>query len=201
MENKGVISENSLMAKLAQAKKVMSVVDSGKFKTGQINDAAFNMNEDYVMEKPVHNIQRNSDAPNIDKINNSKLPDSIKKAMIERPISQPNINLNESLDVKLFEGAKRLIDEDIRTSKPNNVQQPIRTRQQVVENRQPQVSAQDLASQLTPIIENVVRRVLDEKLTQILAAHDSGTINENLVLKVGDSIFSGKITNVKNTKK
>ena len=46
----------------------------------------------------------------------------------------------------------------------------------------------------------MVRKVLDEKLTQILSANQLQTINENLVLKVGDSIFSGKITKVKTSK-
>jgi hypothetical protein len=51
-----------------------------------------------------------------------------------------------------------------------------------------------------PIIENVVRKVMDEKLNQILAAQQTQSVNENLVLKVGDSIFKGKITGVNKAK-
>jgi hypothetical protein len=50
------------------------------------------------------------------------------------------------------------------------------------------------------LIENTVRKVMDEKLNQILTAHQTSTINENLVLKVGDSIFKGKITGVNKAK-
>jgi hypothetical protein len=50
------------------------------------------------------------------------------------------------------------------------------------------------------IIENTVRKVMDEKLTQILSAQQTQSINENLVLKVGDSIFKGKITGVNKAK-
>jgi hypothetical protein len=58
----------------------------------------------------------------------------------------------------------------------------------------------DLISTLTPIIENVVRKVMDEKLNQILSASQTQSMNENLVLKVGDSIFKGKITGVNKSK-
>jgi hypothetical protein len=50
------------------------------------------------------------------------------------------------------------------------------------------------------MIESTIRRVLDEKLTQILNAQDAVAINENLVIKVGESLFSGKITKVKTSK-
>jgi hypothetical protein len=61
-------------------------------------------------------------------------------------------------------------------------------------------SNSELVTLLTPIIENVVRKVMDEKLNQILTAQATTTINENLVLKVGDSVFKGKITGVSSAK-
>lgn len=66
------------------------------------------------------------------------------------------------------------------------------------------VDSSDLVKQLTPIIENIVRKtvveILDNKLNQILTAQQTMSINENLVLKVGDSIFKGKITGVNKSK-
>jgi hypothetical protein len=53
---------------------------------------------------------------------------------------------------------------------------------------------------ITILIENTIRKVMDEKLNQILTAQTTSTINENLVLKVGDSIFKGKITGVNKSK-
>ena len=50
------------------------------------------------------------------------------------------------------------------------------------------------------MIENTVRKVMDEKLNQILTASTTASINENLVLKVGESIFKGKITGVSKAK-
>ena len=37
-------------------------------------------------------------------------------------------------------------------------------------------------STITPIIENTIRKVLDEKLTQILTAKETSSLNENLVV-------------------
>jgi hypothetical protein len=53
---------------------------------------------------------------------------------------------------------------------------------------------------IATLIENTVRKVMDEKLNQILTASTTASINENLVLKVGDSIFKGKITGVNKAK-
>jgi hypothetical protein len=53
---------------------------------------------------------------------------------------------------------------------------------------------------IATLIENTVRKVMDEKLNQILSASTTASINENLVLKVGDSIFKGNITGVNKAK-
>ena len=55
-------------------------------------------------------------------------------------------------------------------------------------------------NEIAVIIENTVRKVMDEKLNQLLTAQQTLSINENLVLKVGDSIFKGKITGVNKSK-
>jgi hypothetical protein len=125
---------------------------------------------------------------------NSKLPDAIKKAMIENPI--PQISLNDSLDMDFVKNTKKLMEaEGVSTSK-----QSAPKRAYVNE-----VSSADLTQQLTPLIENIVRKtvieIMDSKLNQILTAQQTLSINENLVLKVGDSIFKGKITGVSSSNK
>lgn len=192
--SKGAISENDLMHKLVQAKKVMNKVDSGNFEKGQVNEnilfsapeevAQFN---DIPQPKPAQNAMAN-----IDKINNSKLPDVIKKAMIENPI--PQISLNDSISTDFLQGAKKLMEREGLSKKPS--QKP-----QVVQGYQStNTSAGIDMNSLTTLIENTIRKVLDEKLNQILTAQQTATINENLVLKVGDSIFKGKITGVNKAK-
>jgi hypothetical protein len=199
MTGQGTISHNDLMHKLVNAKKVMNKVETGSFERGNVNENILRstpeelMSNQQMMSQPMTNQSHlkpvNSNL-NVDKINQSKLPDAIKKAMIENPI--PQISLNDTIDMNFVQGAKKLMErEGMISKKPKS--QP----QQVI--NESYVSS-DLITQLTPIIENTIRKVLDEKLNQILTAHQTSSINENLVLKVGDSIFKGKITGVNKSK-
>jgi len=191
----GSISAEGLMAKLAEAKKVMKKVDTGSFEKGQVN-------EEILMSDPMTLMERNdlnditpinNGVVNTEKINNSKLPDNIKRAMIEKPIIQPEISLTESFDLRLAQKAKRLMEQDSPKSTVNNPKKQTHTQNS-------EININEMVKTITPIIENTIRKVLDEKLTQILTAKDTSSLNENLVLKVGDSIFKGKITGVKKSK-
>jgi hypothetical protein len=89
--------------------------------------------------------------------------------------------------MNIIKGAKRLMEQESPTkSKPQQ--------KQVIQNSNIDMNA------LSIMIENTVRKVLDEKLNQILIAQETKSINENLVLKVGDSVFKGKITGVNSAK-
>lgn len=181
---KGAISENDLMHRLVSAKKIINKVESGNFEKGAINeDVLFADPEQLVkLDLPTNNVKSVKQVqPSVDKINNSKLPPEIKKAMIENPI--PQISLNESMDMDFIKGAKQLMEREGLKSKSTP--------------KTNQVSSNIDYNQIAVLIENTVRKVLDEKLNQILTAQQTKNINENLVLKVGDSIFSGKITSVK----
>ena len=199
--NAGPISANDLMAKLAKASKVMQKVDGGNFTKGNINTS--NLNEDYEPQFSNSNVinqvdmsqftqptnQTQSYPVDINKIQNSKLPDAIKKAMMENPIQQ--ISLSDSLDMDLVKGAKRLIEQENKAMKPAQSKQPA---------KQQSVGGSIDMNAIALMIENTVRKVMDEKLNQILTAQTTSSINENLVLKVGDSIFKGKITGVNKAK-
>lgn len=198
----GVISQNELMARLVQAKKVMNKVESGNFKNGQISEqiSRSDDDDDYDMDNVtiydqtppqiVENMNVSKQPYNIDKINQSKLPESIKRAMIERPIVQPDISLSDGIDMKIIKGAKRLMEQENKTENRKPQTQQVR----------PQVVTSELINTLMPIMENMIRKVMDEKLNQLLSAQKTQSINENLVLKVGDSVFKGKITGVQSSK-
>jgi hypothetical protein len=195
--NAGPISANSLMEKLAKASKVMQKVEGGNFTRGNVNESM--LSDDMGYE---HGLNSNGipeqfqpqqyNVPNLDasKIQNSKLPDAIKKAMMENPISQ--ISLGETLDMDFVKGAKRLIEQENRANNPSKSNQQSKPVQNVGGNID--------MNAIAVLIENTVRKVMDEKLNQILTAQTTSTINENLVLKVGDSIFKGKITGVNKSK-
>ena len=206
----GVLSQTDLMTRLAQAKKVMNKVENvkGKPSKSRINEERARYSDDY--EEPEFDINQVqvydqterlaenknvSQSYDINRINNSKLPDSIKKAMIEHPIVQPNISLSDGIDMKIIQGAKRLMEQE----NPSSQKKPIQEQTQRPVQK-PQISTNDLVKTLTPIVENIIRKVMDEKLNQLLAAQQTQTINENLVLKVGDSVFRGKITGVQSSK-
>jgi len=192
MENtgKGVISENSLMQKLVMAKKVMNKVENGDFERGHVNEDIIRSNpEDVVPSVPNTPPANTQPKMNVNKIMESKLPESIKRAMIENPI--PQISLTDSLDLNFVEKTKKLMEAEgvSMKSKSKSAQVP---------------SSNVNVEQLKPIIENIVRKtvteILDAKLNQILTAQQTLSINENLVLKVGDSVFKGKITGVNKSK-
>ena len=191
MSQQGVISQNDLMHKLVQAKKVMNKVDGGNYQRGQIDENILRsapedlMNNTQMQSNP--SVQRQPGTPNISQIQNSKLPDAIKRAMIENPI--PQISLNDTLDMDFIKGAKRLMEQEGVNSKPSQSKQ-------MTTNNGGGIDMNAIAV----LIENTVRKVMDEKLNQILTASQTSTINENLVLKVGDSIFKGKITGVNKAK-
>ena len=83
------ISPNDLMTKLVNAKKVMTKVDGGDYTKGNIDESVLQRStSDLVSEPGTKPSTRNvaSNVVNEDKINSSKLPDSIKQAMINNPI-------------------------------------------------------------------------------------------------------------------
>lgn len=186
---KGIISENSLMEKLVKAKKVMNKVETGNFERGHVNETVLNSDPE-EFNVPTPKMSNQQPTVNVNKIMESKLPDAIKKAMIENPI--PQITLKDSLDMNFVEKTKKLMEAEGVSSKSKGSQQRTSTGSNIDIN------------QLTPIIENIVRKtvteILDTKLNQILTAQQTLSINENLVLKVGDSIFKGKITGVNKSK-
>jgi hypothetical protein len=192
----GRISADDLAQKLVNSRKIMRKVDTGDFERGNINEELLKSppegenQEETIRDSPTRPIGPVD--PN--KIRQSKLPDNIKKAMIENPI--PQISLNDTIDINFINKAKKLMEEDNGSNKKRNTTSPIIPQ----DKKQTQQSSTINESKLESMIENIIRKVLDEKLTQILTAQHMSTINENLAIKVGDSIFTGKITKVKNAK-
>ena len=132
----------------------------------------------------------NMDDERIGKIRGSKLPDEIKNLMISHPIEQVNLNdgigLTGGLNENIMKNARRLMENDVPKPKGSTLQQTVNN----LRNN----------NELLEAIEHIVRKVLDEKLGET----DSGgftNINESLALKVGSSLFKGKITSVTSTKK
>jgi len=208
---KGRISADELSQRLVGARKVMRKVDNGDFKKGAISENMIKAPEGELLVAPTGapsiapsnpNLHRAPGQASPDKIRESKLPDAIKQAMIDNPI--PQIGLDSTLDMNFVEKTRRLMEADGSSVPKRPVQQQEAARTPVTETKTTKLNMSDLERRLTPIIENIIRKTLDEivdrKLNQILSAGQGQSINENLAIKVGDTIFSGKITKAKTTK-
>lgn len=194
MAGQGVISAEALMGKLVSARKVMNKVETGSYEKGHVNEEVLRSSpEELDLSKLPNPTGRPVGNANVERINNTKLPENIKRAMIENPISQ--ISLNDTLDMDFLKGAKRLMEQEGLSTGNNKSQKP----QQRTTN-QPQSTGGIDMNAIAVMIENTVRKVMDEKLTQLLTVQQTTSINENLVIKVGDSIFKGKITGVNSSK-
>lgn len=189
----GVISSDNLMQRLVQAKKVMNKVEMGNFERGNVNENILRSDPSELTsnKESIQTRSTQQQTTNVNKIMESKLPDSIKKAMIDNPI--PSISLGDSLDLNFVEKTKKLMENE-----------GVGKKSAKQSSSSHQSNSGDLVKELTPLIENIVRKtvmeVMDSKLNQILTAQQTLSINENLVLKVGDSIFKGKITGVNKSK-
>lgn len=214
-QGNGTISQSDLMKKLANSKKIMNKVDGGDYQRGNVDESVLFSTPEELMNKntqpsysqPTYTeptYQQPNNGVDVSRIEKSKLPDAIKRAMIENPINQ--ISLNDTIDMNIIKGAKRLIEQENRMN-GNGKPQPTKTTQPTYQQPQPvyEQPIQNLSSTfdintMSIMIENTVRKVLDEKLNQILSAQQTTSINESLVLKVGDSIFRGTITGVNKSK-
>jgi hypothetical protein len=191
------ISPTDLMSKLVNAKKVMTKVDGGDYTTGNIDESVLQRStSDLVSEPGTKPSTRNvaSNVVNEDKINSSKLPDSIKQAMINNPIpTMDQISLGDGLDMDLLKGAKKLMEREGMSTPKKSVPN---TKQVISEG----TNNLDIQSLIKETIKDTLEEIVDRKLELILTASKTASINETLVLKVGDSIFKGKITGVNKSK-
>jgi hypothetical protein len=121
-----------------------------------------------------------------DRVMASKLPDAIKRLMIEHPIEVPNsMGGGTTLSNELVEKASRLMGTTPKTNQP-------------VQNRQPLQEQTSLpnVNQLKSLLREVVEEVLQENGILTESTQKS---NEQFTFKVGKHIFEGKISKVRKT--
>ncbi len=144
-------------------------------------ESKYNIPQEFMQEsKSISDLpaDRPMKTPTVDAIKNSRLPDEIKRLMIERPIqtqSQSPVLLSNDL----IEKASRLMKEQKgETKKPQQI---------------PTTSNFDM-KQLQQIVESTVRKVLQENG---LITESEEKSNELFSFKVGKHIFEGKVTKIK----
>jgi hypothetical protein len=122
-----------------------------------------------------------------DRVMSSKLPDEIKRLMIEHPIEQPtSMGGGATLSNDLVEKAARLMGTDARG---NQIAQP---KQKLQEQKLPTTGFN--MNELKAVLREVVEEVLQEN--GILSESEQKS-NEVFSFKVGKHIFEGKVTKIK----
>jgi len=187
---------NDLMQKLALSKKIMDKhndVPRGQNQMPMINE---NVNANYNIPDGVLDTPRQqpkiqetiSTKPiNQDAVMNSKLPDEIKKLMIENPIAQPQLN-GPTLSDEIIEGAARLMGNQ------NNKDTIINESYKSNDNS-------DLKQMIRDVVRDTVRDVVKEELQNAgLLSESTQKTNETLSLRVGKHIFEGRVLKIKKVK-
>jgi hypothetical protein len=202
-------NELSLMEKLAVSKKIMDA--HNRIPTGGVSPSMnsynspsvenyepvrgnYNIPQEFLQESQqidqpyLSSIPKTPTAPQpmtTDRVMASKLPDAIKRLMIEHPIEVPNsMGGGSVLSDELVEKATRLMGTSPKGNQPNQV---------VKEQSQPQ-SPNFNIKQLKSMLREVVEEVLQEN--GILSESEQKS-NEVFSFKVGKHIFEGKVTKIK----
>ncbi len=142
----------------------------------------------YLSEIPRENTKPVG-VPTVDAIKNSKLPDEIKRLMMEHPIAQPQ-QQTTTISNELVEKATRLMKKNEGGYLPESAKTPSSTKP---------IQQQ---SNTTNIDYKLIKKMINEAVNEAL--HENGLIvesteksNEIFTFKVGKHIFEGKVTKIK----
>jgi hypothetical protein len=200
---------SDLMEKLMKSKAIMDRADGIKNSNAMngglpptslqqfdVPNAKYNIPAEFLQEQPSQQTQpylsqlprentKPVGVPSVDAIRNSKLPDEIKKLMMENPIAQP-LQQNVTISDDLIERASRLMKEQ-------SGYVPESAKSKTV---QPQVSS---TSQVDyKLIKKMISEAINEALTENgLMVESTEKSNEVFTFRVGKHIFEGKVTKIK----
>ena len=193
-------SENDLIQKLMISKKIMdrhnqmprgqsSGTDMSSFSAPMVEqyeapNASYNIPQEFLSESQI--TKTTTQVPTKDKIINSKLPDEIKRLMLEHPIQQPNSMGGPTLSNDLVEAASRLMKQDRNFPQQSKQQSKPLPTQQVNMNE----------------IKSVIRETMEDILKENgLLIESTSKSNEQIKFQVGEHIFEGKVTKIKKIKR
>jgi hypothetical protein len=146
------------------------------------------MSQPYLSSLPVENTKPVG-IPTVEAIKNSRLPDEIKKLMMEHPISQPQQQQTATLSNDLIERASRLMKENPGSYVPDSAKP-----KQQTQSTQP--------SPVTNIDYKLLQKMINEAVNDALKENgllveSTDKTNELFSFKVGKHIFEGKVTKIK----
>ena len=183
------IDVSKLKGILGNAKKLMNKVETGNYETGHVDGRA--LTEDGVKQLQAEGVRRPSaqsqgqGQPQINESNikNSRLPESIKKAMLENPIAQPNGMTHTFTLDDVY---------DIADEKPMPL--PQARKQSVHEN----VNYQQPQQNVVGYNDNELRAMMKDVLIEYLSNEYSKNLTESVIKQtISTLINEGKITTKK----
>jgi hypothetical protein len=191
----GIKSTNSMNGGLPPTSlQQMNSPESFDIPTAKYNIPAEFLQESNTPQQPyLSNIPRENTkpvgVPTVDAIKNSKLPDEIKRLMMEHPIGQPQQQPTTISD-ELIEKASRLMKQNGGSYIPESAK-PKQTTQQ-----QPQSTPNGGIDY--KLIQKMINEAVNNALKENgLVVESSEKSNEVFNFKVGKHIFEGKVTKIK----
>ncbi len=148
--------------------------------------ANYNIPEEYLNSQNISHKSQNTSEPTKDLVMNSKLPDEIKRLMLEHPIQkpqQPSVTISDDV----IAAASRLMN-----TKANGEQVSTHTRQKTSVNIN-----EDNTPNLKKLLKEAVREILHENG---LLTENVSNSNEVFSFRVGQHIFEGRVTKIKKIK-
>ena len=141
----------------------------------------------------VGNLESMSKKPTVDRIQGSKLPDAIKKLMVDHPI--PEVNFQNSLPDSLIEGVSEKMRKlgDLPEASLNK---SVNTKKSTPRNQSKnKIKSSDLKNIIRKTIIETIDDLVDERINERLS--ESTNSNESIQLVVGNTVFKGNITSTK----
>jgi hypothetical protein len=206
-------TESDLLQKLMISKKIMDKHnDMGRGQGGGIpmgTDYSSPMVENYEAPAARYNLPaelmeetrpvsqpRQNNLPLEDRIAGSKLPDEIKRLMMEHPIQQPTMGMSSGavLSDDLVEKASRLMNSNVKGEQITESS----PRRQATQQQQSQPSSSLSANQIKDIVRETVESVLKENGLLVESETKS---DDQFKFRVGQHLFEGKVVKVKKMSK
>jgi len=190
--------KQDLMQKLVLAKQIMDrhgetprgsaqSLPSNMVESFEVPEAKYNVPQEFLAEQPTQKINQQH-VPTKDRIMNSKLPDEIKKLMMEHPIEQPAMAGSQTfLSDELVEAASRLM----KTNASGGIVK--QEKKQLIQETKSNFDMVELKQMLRETIEEV----LTEKG---LVVESTERTKEQISLRVGQHLFEGVLTKIKKMK-
>lgn len=193
------MNENDLINKLMISKKIMErhqTIPRGNSETGSLNQpsiqvenyqapaAKYNLPEELMVESQPKPRINSGEPPSRDRILNSKLPDEIKRLMIEHPIAQP-VQKGPTLSNELVDKAARLMNSDASGKQLKESVTRVQSSPSVDKN------------ELKNLIKETMSEILEENGLLVESVNNTG---ELFSFRVGKHIFEGKVHKIKKVK-